>query len=104
MLKKFDAVLYSIRGDHVVSMEGEVVIRNDDLGPSTRFRSYKDDTYKYRFSEEPGVVRSGILWLHSKDDKLAHKLLIEHEELQIQKLHKQIENHKRMIEKLKDEL
>jgi hypothetical protein len=104
MKKSFNAVLYSIRGDHVVSMEGELTMQYEGLGPTTTFRSYKDDARKYRFSDRPGVVQSGILWLYKRDDELARKLLIEHEELQIRKLHKQIDQHKQIIEKIKNEL
>lgn len=103
ILKKFDGVVYSIRGDHVEVLEGIIII-TDAYSRCTTFHSYDNKIHKYDLSEEQGVVKNGILWLYLRDDDVARKLLIDHEELQILKLAKRIDECKNIVKKIKREL
>lgn len=53
-------------------------------------------------SNNPGVIHHSVLWLPIRDDKLARKLFIEHEEDAIQALKDNIEQRKLNIKQIKE--
>ena len=51
-------------------------------------------------ASEPKVIHNGMVWLETKDDRLAASLLTEYQKQQITKLESRIDNHNYKIELL----
>lgn len=58
---------------------------------------------KYQCASKEGEIHNKVVWLYESNRRKAAEILIEYEKQQIAKLQMQIENHKELIELLKNE-
>ena len=54
-------------------------------------------------AREEKEIYNAVVWLSEQDDELAKRILIEYEEIQIEKLQEKIDNHRNKIRILKGE-
>jgi hypothetical protein len=83
--------LYSMWSGKVKVYEGEVHYMPWNI--IGRFNTIPRSNKTFMCSVEPEVVCNAVVWIETKDEKLARELLIDYENGQIKVLQKKIDNH-----------